>query len=355
MNYIQIFNAIIIILITVLVSRVGKYFLIKIGELTVKTKTSWDNEMIKGLELPFQLFVVLIGINFATRYLVADLMFKGINLRNLFFSLFALLIAYTIAKILTVLFNWYQQDVAVKTSTDVDDTLLPILKRVIIIAIYALAGLMILDKLNINISPILASLGVAGLAVGLALQDTLSNFFSAVYITIDRPVKVGDYIELDTGTRGYVIDIGWRSTRIQTLSGNNIIFPNSKLSQAVITNYEGPDPQVSVKIEASVSYDSDLEKVEQAVMQVAKKVLVDCEGGVSDYEPLFRFSELHDSSIGFKVILKAQSYVDQFKLRHDFIRQLIKKFREENITIPFPQMDVHVLQKNNKTKNQENN
>jgi small-conductance mechanosensitive channel len=343
MNYIKIFNGIIIILITVLISWIAKYLLSKIEQFTNKTKSNLDDAIIKGVTLPLQLVIVLAGVYIATKYLISDLVLRGFDLNKMFFSIFIFLLAYASVRIMTTVFNWYQDDIAQKTQTDIDDAFLPIIKKIISIILYTLAGLMILDKLEINISPILASLGIAGLAVGLALQDTLSNFFSAVYLTIDRPIKVGDYIDIESSTKGYVVGIGWRSTKIRTLSGNNIIFPNSKLSQSVITNYEGPDPQVSLIVEAGVSYDSDLDKVEKVAIQAAKEVLNKNEGGVSDYEPLFRLAALNESSIDFKVILKAKSYVDQFKLKHDFVSELVKKFREENINIPFPQHDIHLI------------
>ena len=137
----------------------------------------------------------------------------------------------------------------------------------------------------------MASLGIAGLAVALALQDTFSNFFSAVYITADRPVKVGDYIELENGLKGYVEDVGWRSTRLRTLPNNSIIIPNNKLAQSILTNYDAPKPEMSIVIPVGVSYNSDLEKVEKVTVDVAKKVLGSVEGGVADFEPFIRYKE----------------------------------------------------------------
>ncbi len=129
--------------------------------------------------------------------------------------------------------------------------------------IYAIGILILLDYLNVSITPILAGLGIGGLAIALALQPTLGNFFAGTQIVSDRVVRTGDYIELDNSSiRGYVTDVGWRSTRIRTPFDNLVTIPNSRLADSIITNYYAPNMELGVIVNCGVSYSSDLAHVE---------------------------------------------------------------------------------------------
>lgn len=201
--------------------------------------------------------------------------------------------------------------------------------------ILGFAFLIILDRLKITITPFLASLGIGGLVVALALQDTLSNFFSGIYISIDKPIRIRDYVKLESG-EGYVTHIGWRSTRFRMLSNNNLIIPNAKLLGNQITNFSLPDPEVSVVVQLGVSYQSDLEKVEKVTAEVAKEVLQETEGGVKDFEPFIRYNSFGDFSIKFSVFLRAKEFSNQFLIIHEFIKRLHRRYQSEGIEIPYP-------------------
>ena len=170
-------------------------------------------------------------------------------------------------------------------------------------------GLLVaLNGLGLSITPMLTALGVGGLAVALALQDTLANLFAGVYITIAGQIRVGDYVRLDSGEQGYVADIGWRSTRIRMLPNNLVLVPNAKLSQAIVTNYYLPDRELAVLVEVGVDYDSDLAHVERVTCDVAKDTLQKVTGGVAEFDPFIRYHTFSDSSINFTVILRAREY-----------------------------------------------
>ena len=203
---------------------------------------------------------------------------------------------------------------------------------------------MILNTLNINITPFITSLGIAGLAVGLALQDTLSNFFAGLYILISKKIKPGDYISLDSGIEGYVEDITWRNTTIRQLPNNIVIVPNSKLASSIITNYYLPEKELAVLVQVGVSYNSDLEKVEKVTIEVAKEVMKEVPGGVPNFEPFIRYHTFGDFSINFTVILRAQTYVDRYLVTHEFVKRLHKRYKEEGIEIPFPIRTVYLRQ-----------
>ena len=202
--------------------------------------------------------------------------------------------------------------------------------------------LVILDTLGISITPVLTALGVGGLAVALALQDTLSNLFAGLGIIASRQVRLGDYIKLASGEEGYVTDIRWRNTTICTLPNNLVIIPNTKLSAAVITNYYQPGKDMAVRLQVGVSYGSDLEKVEKVTIEVGRDVMRQVQGGVPDFEPFIRYHTFGESSIQFTVILRGQEFTDQYLVTHEFIKRLQRRYTQEGIQIPFPIRTVHL-------------
>ncbi len=204
------------------------------------------------------------------------------------------------------------------------------------IVIFCIGILIVLSSLGISITPILATLGVGGLAVALALQETLSNLFSGLTITAARQIRIGDYIKLESGEEGYVTDINWRTTQIKMLPNNIVLVPNSKLAQAIVVNYCIPDKEMSVTVDVGVHYHSDLEKVEKVTSEVAKEVMQEVTGGVPGFEPFIRYNTFGDFSIQFTVILRAKEFVDQYLIKHEFIKRLHARYQKEGIVIPYP-------------------
>jgi small-conductance mechanosensitive channel len=217
-----------------------------------------------------------------------------------------------------------------------------VIKTLYRIIILGFVFLIILDRLKITITPFLASLGIGGLVVALALQDTLANFFSGIYIFFDKPIRIGDYIMLESGQEGYVTQIGWRNTRIRMLPNNIVIVPNAKLVSSQITNFYLPETEMAVLVQVGVSYQSDLEKVERVTIDVARGVLQEVEGGVKEFEPFIRYHTFSDFSINFTVILRAKEYVNKFLITHEFIKRLHRRYQSEGIEIPFPIRTVYM-------------
>lgn len=210
---------------------------------------------------------------------------------------------------------------------------------------FSVGILVILQFLGISITPILTALGVGGLAVALALQDTLSNIFSGLHIIATRQIRQGNYIRLDGGEEGYVTDITWRNTVIRTLSNNMVLVPNSKLAGAIVTNYHLPETEMGVLVQVGVSYDSELEEVERVTTDVARELLLDVQGGVHGFEPFIRYHTFADFSINFTVILRCREYVDQYLVKHEFVKRLHRRYRDEGIEIPYPIRMVHYKDK----------
>lgn len=208
--------------------------------------------------------------------------------------------------------------------------------NIVRVTVLSVGLLVLLQTEGISVTPLLTALGVGGLAVALALQDTLANLFAGVHILASKKVQPGDYIQLDSGEQGYVEDINWRNTVVRQLPNNLVIVPNAQLAGAIVTNYYRPEQQMSVLVEVGVSYDSDLSQVERVTCEVAQEVMTAVTGGVPDHDPFIRYHTFGESSIDFSVILRAQEFTDQYLIKHEFIKRLHRRYRDEGIEIPFP-------------------
>ncbi len=204
------------------------------------------------------------------------------------------------------------------------------------VLVFGIGFLVLLDSFGISITPIMASLGIGSLAVALALQPTLENFFSGVQIVVDKPITVGQFVQLDSGEEGYVEKIGWRSTWVRMLANNVVVIPNKILVNSKLLNYDYPGKELAVRLQVGVHYDSDLDHVEEVTIDVAKKTLLEVQGGVHGFSPFIRYHTFDSSSINFTVILRGKEFIDSYLLKHEFIKRLHRRYKEENINIPYP-------------------
>lgn len=211
------------------------------------------------------------------------------------------------------------------------------------IAVLILGVVVVLDHYNYSIKTILTALGIGGLAVALALQDTLSNLFAGFYVAVARQIRLGDYVKLNTGEEGYVADIGWRSTTIRSLSSNMIIVPNAKLAQAIVTNYYLPEKRMSVSLQVGVSYRSDPDQVERVLLEVAQSGMAEIPGMLADPAPSVAFDPgFGESSLGFTVNFTVAEFASQFGVRNELKKRIFRRFRQDDIEIPFPTRIIHV-------------
>jgi small-conductance mechanosensitive channel len=211
------------------------------------------------------------------------------------------------------------------------------------LAVLILGVVWLLGAFHVNVTPILTALGVGGLAVALALQDTLSNLFSGFYVTVAGQVRLGDYIRLNTGEAGYVTDIGWRATSMRDLANNLVVIPNSKLAQAIVTNYHLPEPRMSASLPVAVAYDSDPERVERVLAEVARQAVGEIPGLLGDPPPGAAFDPgFGDFALGFTLSFQVAEFADQFGVRNELRKRILRRFREEGIRIPFPSRTVYL-------------
>ena len=201
------------------------------------------------------------------------------------------------------------------------------------LSVGVLGVFIILQNLDVDITPLVTAFGLGGLAVALALQNTLGNLFAGVQIILSGQVRPYDYVRLASGEEGYITDVKGRNTTVP--NGNLVVVPNSTLANSIVKNYSKPRQALWVSTEVGVSYDSDLEHVEAVTMEVATGVLSDMEGGLSD-KPIIIFHTFGASSIDFEVRMMVKDFKSQGRVRHQFIKRLHWRFAEEGIEIPFP-------------------
>ena len=300
----------------------------KLARTTLKTRWKGDDVVLYAFRGMAIAWSIIAGLYLALHN--AGLPEKIIAIGDkVFFSAATISVGVVASRILVGFIRLKSQAAGVYPSTS-------IVANIIRIGVYVVSFLVILQTLGISITPILTALGVGALAVALALQDTLSNLFSGVQVIASRQVRLGDYVRLDTGEEGYVADITWRNTIIRALSNNYVIVPNSKIASAILTNYYLPEKEMSVLVDVGVSYDSDLEKVEEVTIATGREVLAETTGGVKNHDPFIRYNTFGDSAIQFTVILRAQEFTDQYLVKHVFIKRLCESYRANGIKIPFP-------------------
>ncbi len=300
-----------------------------VKKLTEKTKTDLDDLILKIVTKPIIISITLSGAYYALKTLPVLAPYSS-PIDGIFFISFVLIGSFVAARVLGLLMSrWLKVQRGFEKTPQ-------LLAKILTVVVYAIAFLIVLGHFNIEITPLIATLGIGGIAVGLALQNTLSNFFAGIHIISDRPISVGEYIELQDGVSGYVEDIGWRSTRIRTLSNNIVIVPNSKLAESTITNYAMPDPQTTALVDCGVAYTCDMDRVEKITTEVARHIQKTIPGAVKEHEPFIRYNKFADSNIDFTVILRVEKVTDRPAVIHEFMKALKRRYDIEGIEISWP-------------------
>ncbi|MCP4148484.1 MAG: mechanosensitive ion channel family protein [bacterium] len=301
----------------------------RLALLAKKSNSKLDDVFIESLTSVTVLWFVLLGVYLCINILPLsdkdNAFLEKVFQTLLIFSIFWF-ITQLIGKIFLLYSEKWQQRIPAAS----------IFKNAIKIFIFSICVMLILQTLGIPITPIITTLGVGGLAVALALQDTLANFFAGFHIIATQRVKPKDYIKLESGVEGYVVDITWRDTVLRQLPNNFVIIPNSRLASAIVVNYYRPKKQLNLLIEVGVDYNSDLEHVEKVTVEVAKDTMMNVPGGVKKFEPFLRYHTFADSSINFTIYLRCGEFFDKFLVQHEFVKRLKKRYDAEGINIPFP-------------------
>ena len=232
-------------------------------------------------------------------------------------------------------FAWY----ALQAEGDADpfrQKTLPIVRRIAQVAIVLSGGVLVLGQIGVAISPLLAGLGIGGLAVALAVQPILANIFAGSYVLSDGSIRVDDFIEIDGGPTGWVEDIGWRATRVRTFDNNLVVIPNSTLAAATVTNFDTATAPVGAAATCGVAYEEDLEHVEAVARGVLAEVAADCDAVDPSYEPVVMFLSFGESNIDLLIKLQALNRRRRGTVVHEMVKRIHTRFAAEGITINYP-------------------
>ena len=326
------------VLVAVLFSKVLSRLLMRMARLSAG---DLDDRIVASARGPVIGYIVLLGLYLAITVPLAlppavqDVVNKAASLLAVVIG--ATLINAVAATVLRWLENYLQNTDAANTGS----WALPLARRGALIVIFVMAAMVSLDILGINISPLIAGLGVGGLAVALALRPTLSNLFAGTYVITEGVVSSGDYIEMEGGITGYVVDVNWRSTRLRTWGNNLVIIPNSRFAETIITNYSKPEEPVNVFLTCGVAYESDLQLVETVSNEVMAKALREHPGAVPEYGAYFGYDTFGESNIDFWLFVQARDRLASFELRSELIKQLHARLTVEGITINYPVRTLH--------------
>lgn len=331
-------RALIILIIASLVLRIVVWIVQKIVlGFTAKTKTDIDDKFISKASKSITALVLLAGFRIALGELPFSENISNI-IGNILYSFIVVYLAVIIYHFIDIILFVAIGKAMRGESTKARESLMSLIHSIVKVLMIALSLLYILELWGIEIGPFLAAMGIAGLAVALALQPAMGNVFSGMAMILDKSVKVGDLIYLDATTRGKVSHIGLRSTKIITFDNELIIVPNSNVADSKIQNIGEPEPKTRVVIPFGVAYGSNVEKVKDIVMKEIKS----CKYFINDPEPFVRFLEMGDSSLNFKAYFYVDSFENKWSSIDEANTKIYNTLNKNKIEIPFPQLDVHL-------------
>ncbi len=305
--------------------------------LTSKTKTKLDDMLVEKTNKPVSWLLIFIGARIALEFLdlqngFADIIYKGNN------SLIYISVGIVIVSVITTIIDHWGITVAKKTASTIDDALVPLFRKITKAVMFIMLGIMVLDIWGINVAGLLAGVGIAGLAIGFAIKDSLANIFGGISLIMDKTFNVGDKIALPDGTVGVVQDVGIRATRIKTYDNEVLVVPNGTLSTAIIKNYHLPDMKARVKIPFTISYGEDPEKAKAVVLEVLKKM----KGIMKDPAPVTKFDNMGDFSLNMLALFWVEDISDFYPKKEEATYAIYQVLNKKKIDIPFPTQTVYL-------------
>jgi MscS family membrane protein len=338
-EYIQMSISLGLIVITLVLGHPILTFILDrvIKKLTKSTKSNLDDLVLGAVRTPLFWLIFFIVFQFALDRLDFVVERMDFNLDNLYFTLYILVTFIIIVRLVNALIGWYGKEIAPKTDSDLDEQLVPFLRRIVVILLVVIFAIIILGRFDVEVSGLVTTLGIGSLAVALAAQATLSDTISGFMIMFDRPFRIGDRIEIqDLDTWGDVVDIGLRSTRIRTRDNRMVIVPNSLIGKSLVVNYSFPDTRYRIEIELGVAYGSDIEEVRKTIIDAVRRV----EGVLQDKKVEALLLRFGDSALIFRVRWWIDSYVDTRRMFDRVNTAIYHALSEAGIEMPFPTQEV---------------
>ncbi len=317
---------------------------------TRRTKTEIDDIILRIIRTP--IFILVFFYGFISSLIILEDHIQSWVL-DIIYSIYGIVVViilfYVAYKLFKDILVYYSRQIAQRTATNIDDVLVPIIEKVGVVVLGLVALGYILGYLNIDLTIFIAGGVVISMVLAFAAQETLSNFFSGIFILTDRPFKVGDTVILTDDDWYEVRRIGLRSTRLFRFKDASLVtIPNNKLANEKIANFTNPDDQGRIMKTFSVAYGSDVEKVKKIIREVIEKnpgIITDNE----DLKPIVRFNEMSESSIDFFILIWIRDRDERFNIQDYLNTEIYNRFNQEGIEIPFPQKVVH-LRENIKDK-----
>jgi MscS family membrane protein len=315
--------------------------------LAMKTKTDLDEEIIRATRLPVMLVVFLTLVKTGSEMTLAQAeamtthpfwpIWQGLLYVGLVLGITFVAIAF-----IRAVAAWYSHRTLGVAPPAGPRRFILVATRVVRFVLFFVALTIIFEHFGIQITGLLATAGVASLAVAFAAQETLSNMIAGFVLLADRPFKVGDRIQLSDGQMGDVLDIGLRRTDVLSFDNTVISLPNSEIAKGRIINYSTPDAKFKIRAKIGVAYGSDLRKTKA----ILTDVMTSHPEVLKDPPPVVFFTDFADSALMLLMVCWVPDYRDQFRIRDELFMTIKDRFEAENISIPFPQRDVHLYAAN---------
>src|SRR3989338_3887357 len=305
--------------------------------LTKKTKTDIDDLIVAKTSKPISLILLLVGVRLAIipHKIRADILDI---VEHVIVSLILVIVTYIAIVVFNIIISSWGRKFASKTESKIDDEVVNLFQKFARIILSFIGLIFILDIWGVKVGPLLASLGIAGLAVAFALQSTLGNIFGGISLIIDKSITVDDFIKLDDGTQGFVTDIGLRSTKVKSPDGDLVILPNGKLADSKIYNYHKPMPTTRVTVEFGVKYGSDVEKVKKIALNEIKALNL----ALKAPEPQAILDELGDFALRFKIFFWVSSIEKKVGAKETALTAIYNALDKNKIGIPFPTRTIYL-------------
>ncbi len=330
--------ALVLLVASFIVGAIALVFIkIVIAVIARRTKSELDDELLHHAQTPLFRLIVLGALLISVQLLeleggVLDITTKIIlTLIYLTFMFYAL-------KAAAIFYEHGFRKIAEKTKSTFDDEILPIARKTTSAVIWIFGIILILGVWGVDVGPFLAGLGIAGLAISFAVQDSLSNIFGGISIIMDKVYKVGDRIQLDSGEMGEVIDVGLRSTRVRTFDHEVIIIPNGVLAKAKVKNYVQPDTSLRVVVKFGVEYGTNPDKVKKLLEPALAKM----KGIQKEPVPLVEFIEMGESSLNCIAKFWVPDYTMAYDKKLEATDLIYKELNKAKIGIPFPTRTIYM-------------
>jgi len=334
----------VIVLIYAVFAKIIDLFLIRaLRGVAKRTRMHFDDFLIGFFHRPFLVTIVMIGVLHACSVEPSLPHLYAFIIPNL--SQSSIIIVWGGAFLRSLSRTDLEEGRRILGGSSIDADIFSLFKNVSRIVVLFSTIFWILLIWDVNLSPLFASAGIVGIAIALAAKDTLANFFGGISVFMDRAYKVGEYIILDSGERGEVVEVGIRSTKIQTRDDILITIPNAIMANSKIINQSAPQPRFRIRLDIGVAYGTDLDILEDLLMQIAN----DNGQVVKQPAPRLRLRTFGDSAVNFQLLLWIKDPREKGRQTHLLLKEIYRVFYENNISIPFPQRDLYIREQKAET------